>query len=124
MGVNSIAALTCGNPAYDQKGFFLSPYPGFDKKGDVAGNANLPDDIALSIFGLQQMLDQAFQLVKGPLTRESFSAALAQGQLGGGVYAPAVFGGKTRFGGTKAYTLKSSCSGGTGRYTTASGQIS
>lgn len=125
MGVNSIAALTCGNPAYDKKGFFLSPYPGFDKKAQVAGNANLPDDIALSIYGLQQLLDQAFQQVKGPLTREAFTAALAQSQLQGGVYSPAVFAGKTRFGGTKAYTLMSECpAGGTGRYVTKSGPIS
>jgi hypothetical protein len=68
MGVNSIAQLTCGNRLYNGKGFFLSPYPGYDRKSQVAGNANLPDDIALSIFGLQQLIDQAFQLVQGPLT--------------------------------------------------------
>jgi hypothetical protein len=122
MGVNSIAALTCGNPAYNGKGYFLSPYPGYDRKPQVAGNANLPDDIAMSIFGLQQLIDQAFQLVQGPLTRESFTAALAQGQLKGGVYNPAVFAGKTRFGGTKAYTLKSDCN--RRQYVTVSGPIS
>ncbi len=124
MGVNSIAQITCGNPAYDGKGLFLSPYPGFDRAGQVAPGAKLPDDIAMSLYGLQQLLDQAFQLVQGPLTRESFIAALGKGSLKGGVYNPANFNGKTRFGGTAAFTLKSKCEGNRSRYETASGPIS
>jgi hypothetical protein len=109
MGINAIAALTCGNPAYNGNGFFLSPYPGYDRREQVAPGQGFADDIEMSIWGLNQVLDQAFNLVKGPLTRESFIAALEQGQLQGGVYTPAVFAGKTRFGGTKAYVLQSNC---------------
>ncbi len=122
MGINSIATITCGNPEYNGKGFYLSPFPGYDKRAQVAPGQDFADDIQMNIYGLQQLLDQAFQLVKGPLTREAFIEAIGKGSLAGGVYTPAAFNGKTHFGGTKAYTLKSNCN--SRQYETVSGPIS
>jgi hypothetical protein len=122
MGLNSIATVTCGNPQYNGKGFYLSPFPGYDRRGQVAPGQSFADDIQMNIYGLQQLLDQAFQLVKGPLTREAFMEALGKGSLKGGVYTPAAFNGQTHFGGTKAYTLRSNCN--TRQYETVSGPIS
>ena len=126
MGVNAIAKLTCGNRAYHNNGFFLSPYPGLDQAARVAPGVDFADDIEMTMYGLMQELDQAFNLVKGPLTRESFVAAIARGQLAGGVFTPTVWAGKTHFGGTKAYVLRSNCNVGSppGEYETRGAAIS
>ncbi|MHB8961044.1 MAG: hypothetical protein ACYDAN_15650, partial [Candidatus Limnocylindrales bacterium] len=55
-----------------------------------------------------------FNLIKGPVNRESFIAALAKSGTPGGVLQPSVFGGKTRFGGTGAFLNQITCSGTSG----------
>lgn len=121
MGVNTVANLACANSAGFFKGFYLSPYPGWDDRAKYAPGVQLDDDIEFTIYGVMQALHQMFDSVPAnqPLTRESFIAAVARGSYKGGIFNPAVFAGKTRFGGTKAYYLRANCD--TRRWETAGG---
>ena len=46
---------------------------------------------------------------KGPLSRESFTQALAAGNAKGGVFGPANYNGGSRFGGSTAYANEADC---------------
>ena len=114
-GIQSVADLACRGGASQYRGFYLHPTP--DKQQSQAAAKGAPqftDDIEAGIWGGMQGLEQAFALVKGPLSRESFIAALAKGGAPGGVLNPAVYNGGSRFGGTGAFVNKITCSGDKG----------
>lgn len=114
-GIQSVADLACRGGAAQYRGFYLHPAP--DKamaQSKAPGAPPFTDDIEAGIWGAMQGLEQAFKLVQGPLSRESFTAALAKSQIPGGMMAPAVYNGGSRFGGTAAYVNKISCNGTTG----------
>ena len=114
-GIQSVADLACRGGAGGFKGFYLHPSP--DKamaQKAAAGAPAFTDDIEAGIWGGMQQLEQAFNLIKGPVNRESFIAALAKSGTPGGVLQPSVFGGKTRFGGTGAFLNQITCSGTSG----------
>lgn len=114
-GIQSVADLACRGGAAGYKGFYLHPSP--DKalaQQKAKGAPPFTDDIEAGIWGGMEQLEQAFNSVQGPLSRESFIAAVAKGQSPGGVLPAAVFNGQTRFGGTAAYANKITCSGASG----------
>jgi hypothetical protein len=114
-GIQSVADLACRGGASAYRGFYLHPSP--DKnmaQSKAPGAPPFTDDIEAGIWGGMQQLEQAFNSVKGPLSRESFIAAVAAGGSPGGVLPPAQFNGKTRFGGTAAYANKITCRGTSG----------
>ncbi len=118
-GIQSVADLACRGGASGYRGFYLHPTPDKAQSQDLARKSakdtpTFTDDIEAGIWGGMQGLEQAFSLVKGPLSRESFTAALAAGGSPGGVLNPAVYNGGSRFGGTGAYLNKITCSGTTG----------
>jgi hypothetical protein len=118
-GIQSVADLACRGGAGGFRGFYLHPSP--DKAAAQAaakGAQPFVDDIEAGIWGGMQQLEQAFNLIKGPVNRESFIAALAASGTPGGVLQPSVFGGKTRFGGTGAYLNQITCNGTTGNVKT------
>ena len=118
-GIQSVADLACRGGAGGFKGFYLHPSP--DKamaQKAAAGAPPFTDDIEAGIWGGMQQLEQAFNLIKGPVNRESFIAALAAAGTPGGVLLPTVFGGKTRFGGTGAFLNQITCSGTSGKIQT------
>ncbi len=114
-GIQSVADLACRGGVAGFKGFYLHPSP--DKAASQAKAQGAPpftDDIEAGIWGAMQQLEQAFNLVKGPPSREAFIAALAKSQVPGGVLAPSVYNGGPRFGGTAAFANKITCSGTSG----------
>ncbi len=118
-GIQSVADLACRGGAAGYRGFYLHPTPDKAQSQELARKAapttpTFTDDIEAGIWGGMQGLEQAFNLVQGPLSRESFTAALAKAGAPGGVLNPAVYNGGSRFGGTGAYLNKITCSGTTG----------
>jgi hypothetical protein len=114
-GIQSVADLACRGGAGQYKGFYLHPAP--DKataQAKAQGAPPFTDDIEGGIWGAMQGLEAAFNLVKGPLSRESFISALAAGSIPDGVSPGAVYNNGPRFGGTKALLNKITCSGTTG----------
>lgn len=114
-GIQSVADLACRGAAGAYRGFYFHPAP--DKvtaQKRATGAPAFTDDIEGGIWGGMQGLEQAFNLVKGPLTRESFIKALAAGSVQGGVSPAAVYNGGPRFGGTAAPLNKITCNGTTG----------
>lgn len=114
-GVQAVADLACRGGAASYRGFYLHPSP--DKalaQSKAPGAPPFTDDIEAGIWGGMQQLEQAFALVQGPLSRESFIAALAKAGVPGGVNPPAVYNGGPRFGGTDAYANQITCSGTSG----------
>ena len=117
-GIQSVADLACrgaSTSAGSYKGFYLHPAP--DKataQSKAKGAPPFTDDIEGGIWGAMQGLEAAFNLVKGPLSRESFIQALAASSIPAGVSPGASFNGQTRFGGTAALLNQITCNGGTG----------
>lgn len=114
-GIQSVADLACRGSAGRYKGFYLHPAP--DKataQAKAKGAPTFTDDIEGGIWGAMQGLEAAFNLVKGPLSRESFIQAVAAGSIPAGVSPGASFNGQTRFGGTAALLNQVTCNGGTG----------
>ena len=114
-GIQSVADLACRGGAGGFKGFYLHPSP--DKAMAQAAAKGAPaftDDIEAGIWGGMQQLEQAFSLIKGPVNRQSFIAALAKAGTPGGVLSPAVYNGGSRFGGTGAYLNQITCNGTSG----------
>lgn len=108
-GISSVITLACkANTQY--QGYYLHPSPSWNQRAKYGAPSNLTDDIEVGIWGAMQQLKQAFDLVKGPLTREAFTAALSQASLPGGVFSPVSFSGGQRFGGTAAYANEALCS--------------
>ncbi len=113
-GIQSVGDLACRGGAAQYKGFYLHPTPDKAAAQRVAkGAPAFKDDIEAGIWGGMQQLEQAFALVKGPLSRESFTKALAAASVPGGVAAPVSYNGGSRFGGSAAYANKITCSGST-----------
>jgi hypothetical protein len=118
-GIQSVADLACRGGAAGYHGFYLHPAPDVAMAQGLARKSApdtpaFKDDIESGIWGGMQGLEQAFNLVKGPLSRESFIEALAKAGSPGGVLNPAVYNGGSRFGGTGAYVNKITCSGTSG----------
>ena len=114
-GIQSVADLACRGGASGYRGFYLHPAP--DKntaQGKAPGAPPFTDDIEAGIWGGMQQLEQAFNLVQGPLSRETFIAANAKAGVPGGMLAPTVYNGGSRFGGTAAYANKITCNGPNG----------
>ncbi len=108
-GISSVITLACAaNASY--QGYYLHPSPSWNQRAKYGAPADLTDDIEVGIWGAMQQLDQAFALVKGPLSRESFTAALAQSSVRGGVFNPVSFNGGSRFAGSAAYANEAVCS--------------
>jgi len=115
-GISSVITLACTATANQYKGVYLHPSPSVaeymtrlapDRGPDFA------DDIEFGIWGAMQQLKKVFDSVQGPLSRESFNAALDGHKFGGypnGVLHPVDFTGD-RFGGTAAYANKAACNG-------------
>jgi branched-chain amino acid transport system substrate-binding protein len=112
-GIQSVADLACrgaSTSAGSYKGFYLHPAPDKDTaQARAKGAPPFTDDIEGGIWGAMQGLEAAFNLVKGPLSRESFIQALAASRIPDGVAPGAVFNGQTRFGGTAALLNKITC---------------
>ncbi len=111
-GIQSVTDLACRTGAAGYHGFYLAPSP--DKSTAQKAAAGAPafkDDIESAIWAAMQSLEQAFSLVQGPLSRESFTAALAKKGTPGGVLNPAVYNGGSRFGGSGAYVNQLTCNG-------------
>ncbi|MDT7571369.1 MAG: branched-chain amino acid transport system substrate-binding protein [Actinomycetota bacterium] len=118
-GIQSVADLACRGGAAQYHAYYLHPAPDVAMAQQIAkkwapDTPAFKDDIESGIWGGMQGLEQAFNLVKGPLSRESFIAALAAAGVPGGVTNPAVYNGGSRFGGTGAYLNKITCSGSSG----------
>ncbi|HUR06532.1 MAG TPA: ABC transporter substrate-binding protein, partial [Nonomuraea sp.] len=118
-GIQSVADLACRGGASGYHAYYLHPAPDVAMSQQIARKSApdtpaFKDDIESGIWGGMQGLEQAFNLVKGPLSRESFIAALAKAGTPGGVLNPAVYNGGSRFGGTGAYVNKITCNGATG----------
>ncbi len=118
-GIQSVADLACRGGAGGYHAYYLHPTPDKVAAQDLARKSapstpTFTDDIEAGIWGGMQSLEQAFNLVQGPLSRESFIAALAKAGTPGGVLNPAIYNGGSRFGGTGAYVNKITCSGSSG----------
>ncbi|MBK5305993.1 MAG: hypothetical protein JJD92_04815 [Frankiaceae bacterium] len=113
-GIQSVADLACRGGASQYHAYYLHPAPDkaasqIEARKFAKDTPDFTDDIESGIWGGMQGLEQAFNLVKGPLSRESFIAALAAAGVPGGVTNPAVYNGGSRFGGTGAYLNKITC---------------
>jgi hypothetical protein len=116
-GINTVANLACSaNPQY--KAFYLHPSPSLNTAAQGAPGETFKDDIEYSIYGAMESLKQAFDLVKGPLSRESFISALAAAGTPGGILNPATYNGGSRFGGTAAFGMKAVCAPNNNHYET------
>jgi hypothetical protein len=116
-GINTVANLACSaNPAY--KAFYLHPSPSLNTAAQKAPGVTFKDDIEYSIYAGMESLKQAFDLVKGPLSREAFIDALAKSGTPGGILNPAIYNGGSRFGGTAAFAMKAVCSPNNNHYET------
>ena len=118
-GIQSVADLACRGGASTYHAYYLHPTPDKAQSQDLARKAapttpTFTDDIEAGIWGGMQGLEQAFNLVQGPLSRESFIAALAKAGTPGGVLNPALYNSGSRFGGTGAYVNKITCNGTSG----------
>ena len=110
-GVSSVITVACkANPRYT--GYYLHPSPSWNQRAKYGVPSDVDDDIEVGIWGAMQQLNQAFDRVKGTLTRESFTAVVSQATLPGGVFAPVSFAGGVRFGGSAAYANEPICSSG------------
>jgi branched-chain amino acid transport system substrate-binding protein len=116
-GINTVANLACSaNPQY--KAYYLHPSPSLNTAAQKAPGVTFKDDIEYGIYGAMESLKQAFDLVKGPLSRESFIAALAKSGTPGGIINPAIYNGGSRFGGTAAFANKAVCAPNNNHYET------
>jgi hypothetical protein len=109
-GISSVITLACAASSNQYVGYYLHPSPSWNQRQKYGAPDNLTDDIEVGIWGAMQQLEQAFNNVKGPLTREAFVAANQNVTLKGGVFQPTVYSGGNRFGGTAAYANEALCS--------------
>ncbi len=107
----TVAELVCSGShnAIDKHAFYLAPGPGLDRATPDFTAAGGQDDIEWSLWGLSNALFQMLQkTAQGPLTRQSFLAAVNGGSFPGGVY-PSLNYTSSHFGGTGAWLQQIAC---------------
>lgn len=105
-----LAELMCQATGRRFRGYFLHPVPDPRTAQREAQGAPAPaDDAEVRTWAAMQMLEQALLLPEEPLSRETFTAALAGNGTRGGVLPATSYAGRTRFGGTAAYGNRISC---------------
>jgi branched-chain amino acid transport system substrate-binding protein len=111
-GITSVINLACTASGGEYKGVYLHPSPsvqGYASK--VAPGTTFKDDIELGIWGGMEQVKRVFDSVTGPLTRESFNAALDGRVFTGyphGVLHTVDYR-TSRFGGTAAFANAADC---------------
>jgi hypothetical protein len=111
-------SATCNGSSGQYRGFYLNPTPDPQKARSLAKGAPALSEGEVAGWAAMQMLEQALNLVKGPLGRGSFTRALAGAGTPGGVLNPTAYRGRTHFGGTAAYANRLTCARGNGAVTT------
>ncbi|MDX6284964.1 MAG: branched-chain amino acid transport system substrate-binding protein [Frankiales bacterium] len=109
----TVAQVICGNTGrlIDRHAWFLSPAPGYDRVTSdfVKAYGGKYDDIEWGLWGLSAILWDLLKNASGNLTRENFISRTLQATVPGSVYPPLVYGGKTHFGGTGAWSQLINC---------------
>lgn len=111
-GISSVITLACAASANQYKGVYLHPSPsiaGYAQR--LAPGETFKDDIEFAIWGAMKQLKGIFDSITGPLSRESFNAALEGHKYGGypnGVLHPVDWT-TSRFGGSAAFANEADC---------------
>ena len=111
-GITSVINLACKASGGQYRGIYLHPTPSVKEYAPkLAPGETFKDDIEFAIWGAMKQLKDVFDSVQGPLSRESFNAALDGHRFGGypnGVLNPVDYT-EDRFGGTAAFANAADC---------------
>lgn len=111
-GLTSVISLACKASANQYKGVYLHPSPSVAENAPkLAPGETFKDDIEFAIWGSMKQLKAVFDSIQGPLSRESFNAALDGKRFDGypnGVLHPVDYR-QDRFGGTAAFANAADC---------------
>jgi hypothetical protein len=109
----TVSQVICGNTGrlIDKHAWFLSPAPAYDRVTPdfVRAYGGQYDDIEWGLWGLSAALWELLKNASDNLTRENFISRTLQATVPGSAYPPLVYGGKTHFGGTGAWSQLINC---------------
>ncbi|MGH2740194.1 MAG: ABC transporter substrate-binding protein [Actinomycetota bacterium] len=124
IGIDQVANLGCQSGGTEGARFF-SPAPAFADSDDfdpAFRQAGGEDDIEFLLWSLSKVLHQvlqnAFDLGDGTLTREGFIAATEQSSFKTGLYPDIAYTLDDHFGAKQVHVLRNVCEGGGGHYVT------
>lgn len=110
LGYSSVANLACSAAGGRLKAVYLHPVTGPDEAAERAPGQSFSSDGEYQVYSAMQTLENALNLVHGPLTRERFIQALRSAGVPDGIAPGAAYRGGP-FGGKAAYALRARCGG-------------